>query len=83
MAGILFTSYASLRAHHRHGAVMWRVVRQITRHSRRLRSARCWRRMCRHDHWRCSSRFVCVVALQMLLSLKPKPLAQPAWARRR
>ena len=30
MATILFTSVASLRAHHRHGAVIWRVVRQIT-----------------------------------------------------
>ncbi|MDR0379212.1 MAG: sulfite exporter TauE/SafE family protein [Candidatus Accumulibacter sp.] len=30
MATILFTSISSLRAHHRHGAVMWRVVGQIT-----------------------------------------------------
>lgn len=30
MAAILFTSLASLRAHHRHGAVVWRVVRNIT-----------------------------------------------------
>ena len=30
MAGILFTSFASLRAHHRHAAVNWRVVRHIT-----------------------------------------------------
>jgi uncharacterized membrane protein YfcA len=30
MAVILFTSLSSLRAHHRHGAVDWRVVRNIT-----------------------------------------------------
>lgn len=30
IATILFTSFASLRAHHRHGAVLWRVVLQIT-----------------------------------------------------
>jgi uncharacterized membrane protein YfcA len=30
MAAILFTSLSSLRAHHRHGAVNWRVVRNIT-----------------------------------------------------
>jgi uncharacterized membrane protein YfcA len=30
MAVILFTSLSSLRAHHRHGAVIWRVVFQIT-----------------------------------------------------
>ncbi len=30
MAGIVMTSVASLRAHHRHGAVRWDVVRNIT-----------------------------------------------------
>ena len=30
MAAILFTSLSSLRAHHGHGAVNWRVVRNIT-----------------------------------------------------
>jgi uncharacterized protein len=30
MAAILFTSLSSLRQHHRHGAVNWRVVRNIT-----------------------------------------------------
>lgn len=30
MANILFTSLASLRKHHQHGAVNWRVVRNIT-----------------------------------------------------
>lgn len=30
MAAILFTSLSSLRAHHRHGAILWRVVFQIT-----------------------------------------------------
>ncbi|MEO8331278.1 MAG: sulfite exporter TauE/SafE family protein [Gallionella sp.] len=30
MAAILFTSLSSMRQHHRHGAVNWRVVRNIT-----------------------------------------------------
>jgi hypothetical protein len=30
MAAILFTSLASLREHHRHGAVLWQIVGQIT-----------------------------------------------------
>ncbi len=30
MAAIIFTSISSLRAHHRHGAVVWAIVRQIT-----------------------------------------------------
>ncbi len=30
MAGILFTSMSSMRKHHQHGAVNWRVVRHIT-----------------------------------------------------
>src|ERR1035437_2578390 len=30
MANILFTSLASMRKHHQHGAVNWRVVREIT-----------------------------------------------------
>jgi len=30
MATILFTSFASMRKHHQHGAVNWRVVRNIT-----------------------------------------------------
>ena len=30
MAAIVFTSISSLRAHHRHGAVHWNIVRTIT-----------------------------------------------------
>ena len=30
MATILFTSLSSLRAHHQHGAVLWKVFTQIT-----------------------------------------------------
>ena len=30
MANILFTSLASMRKHHQHGAVNWRIVRQLT-----------------------------------------------------
>ena len=75
MAAILFTSLASLRAHHRHGAVLWQVVVQITPGilvgtligtlfagsvpSRPLALF--------------FMAFVCLVAGQMILDLKPKP----------
>lgn len=75
MAGILFTSYASLRAHHRHGAVMWRVVRQITPGI--LGGTALGTLLASHVPARPLAMFfvafVCVVALQMLLNLKPKP----------
>ncbi|MCB1931178.1 sulfite exporter TauE/SafE family protein [Accumulibacter sp.] len=75
MATILFTALASLRAHHDHGAVLWKVVAQITPGillgtvigtlfagsvpSRPLALF--------------FMAFVCLVAVQMILDLKPKP----------
>ena len=74
MATILFTSLASLRAHHQHGAVLWKIVFQITPGillgtllgtffagsvpSRPLALF--------------FTVFVCLVAAQMILNLKPK-----------
>jgi uncharacterized membrane protein YfcA len=57
MAAILFTSLASLRAHHQHGAVLWKVVVQITpgilaRHAARHAVRR---QRAGQDRWRCSS----------------------------
>ena len=75
MATILFTALASLRAHHDHGAVLWKVVAQINPGillgtvigtlfagsvpSRPLALF--------------FMAFVCLVAVQMILDLKPKP----------
>jgi uncharacterized membrane protein YfcA len=74
MAAILFTSLASLLAHHRHGAVLWSVVAQITpgillgtllgtlfASSVPARPLAIF-----------FTAFVCLVALQMTLNLKPK-----------
>ncbi len=74
MATILFTSLSSLRAHHRHAAVLWKIVFQITPGilfgtlvgtvfassvpARPLAVL--------------FTAFVCAVALQMALNLKPK-----------
>lgn len=75
MATILFTALASLRAHHQHGAVLWRVVGQITpgillgtllgtlfASSVPARPLAIF-----------FTAFVCLVAVQMILNLKPKP----------
>lgn len=75
MAAIIFTSLASLRAHHQHGAVLWQVVVQITPGiligtligtlfagsvpSKPLALF--------------FTAFVCLVAVQMIFGLKPKP----------
>jgi len=75
MATILFTSLSSLRAHHRHNAVIWEVVRQMTpailfgtllgtffaaQVSAKLLGI-------------IFSGFTCFVALQLVLNFKPKP----------
>lgn len=75
MAAILFTSVASLRAHHRHGAVLWRVVAEI--------SPGILLGTVLGTFFVASvpakplalffTAFVCLVAIQMILNLKPKP----------
>ena len=88
MAAILFTSLASLRAHHRHGAVMWPVVLQITpgillgTGLGTIFAAQVPAKPLAIFF----TAFVCVVAVQMALNLKPKaarqlpPLARPSQA---
>lgn len=78
MAVILFTSLASLRAHHRHGAVMWPVVLQITpgillgTGLGTIFAAQVPAKPLAIFF----TAFVCVVALQMALNLKPKAARQ-------
>ena len=78
MAAILLTSLASLRTHHQHGAVLWKVVRQTppgillgtelgTPFASRLPA---------RPLALFFTAFVCFVALQMILDLKPNPSRQ-------
>ena len=74
MAAILFTSLASLRAHHRHGAVLWPVVIQLTPGI--LVGTLLGTLFAAHVPARplavFFTAFVCLVAGQMILNLKPK-----------
>ncbi|GHU28463.1 UPF0721 transmembrane protein [Betaproteobacteria bacterium] len=74
MAIILFTSLASLRAHHRHGAVLWPVVFQITPGI--LLGTLLGALIASHIPTRplavFFALFVCFTATQMILNLKPK-----------
>lgn len=78
MAAIIFTSVASLRAHHRHGAVLWRVVGAITpgiflgTALGTVLAAQIPSRPLALFF----TAFVCLVAVQMGLNLKPKPSRQ-------
>ena len=75
MAAILFIALASLRAHHTHGAVRWRIVAQITPGILlgtllgTLFAASVPARPLAVFF----TGFVCLVAVQMILNLKPKP----------
>ena len=78
MATILLTSLSSLRTHHQHGAVLWKVVRQITPGillgtvlGTLLASQVPARPLAVFF-----TVFVCFVALQMILNIKPKPTRQ-------
>ncbi|WP_303787348.1 sulfite exporter TauE/SafE family protein [Azovibrio restrictus] len=75
MAAILFTSVASVRAHHRHGAVLWPIVARITpgillgtlvgtELASRVPSA--WLAVL-------FTAFIFYVAVQMIVGFKPKP----------
>jgi uncharacterized membrane protein YfcA len=74
MATILFTSLSSLRAHHRHGAVIWRVVFQITPGI--IGGTLLGTLLASHVPARplaiFFALFVCFIAAQMILNLKPK-----------
>ncbi len=78
MAAILFTSISSLREHHRHGAVMWPVVRDITPGI--LIGTALGTVLARQVSTRALAiffaAFVLFVAAQMMFNLKPKPSRQ-------
>ena len=78
MAAIVFTSIASLRAHHRHGAVQWPIVRRIapgillgTFLGAQLASVIPTRPLAIFF-----TVFMSYVAFQMLANIKPKPARQ-------
>lgn len=75
MGTILFTSIASLRAHHKHGAVLWKVFYQITPGILlgTLAGSLLAAKIPTKPLALFFTAFVCFVALQMALNLKPKP----------
>ncbi len=75
IATILFTSFSSLRAHHQHGAVLWKVVMQITPGILfgTLLGTLFASNIPAKPLALFFTVFVCCVALQMVLNLKPKP----------
>lgn len=74
MATILFTSISSLRAHHRHGAVLWPVVVTITPGilCGTLLGTLIVARVPAQPLAVFFAFFVCFVAVQMLFNVKPK-----------
>lgn len=75
MASIIFTAIASIRTHHSHGAILWDVVKTITPGillgtglGTLFASSVPARPLAVFFTF-----FVCFVALQMALNLKPKP----------
>lgn len=74
MATILFTSLSSLRTHHQHGAVLWRIVFQIAPGILfgTLLGTLFASRIPAKPLAVFFTIFVCFVALQMSLNLKPK-----------
>ena len=75
MATILFTALASLRVHHRHGAVLWPVVAQITPGILlgTLLGTLFAASVPARPLALFFTGFVCLIALQMILDVKPKP----------
>jgi len=78
MATILFTSLSSLRAHHGHRAVLWRVVGQITPGILlgTLLGTLCAAQVPAKPLGIVFTVFICLAALQMLANFKPKPSRQ-------
>lgn len=78
MAAILFSALAGLRAHHRHGAVIWSVVRDITPGI--LLGTALGTLVARHIPTRALALifavFVVFLAAQMIFNLKPAPTRQ-------
>ena len=75
MATILFTSLSSLRAHHKHDAVLWPVVYQITPGILfgTAVGTLCASNIPARPLAVFFTVFVCFVAVQMVMNFKPKP----------
>jgi len=75
MATIVFTSISSLRAHHKHGAVLWPVVKAIAPGIvvGTLLGAQIASRVPTRPLAIFFSVFMAYVAVQMILNVKPKP----------
>ena len=75
MASIIITAISSLRAHHRHGAVLWPVVKTITPGilAGTFGAAFIASQASSHALAIFFACFMAYVALQMLLNVKPKP----------
>jgi uncharacterized membrane protein YfcA len=75
MATIIFTSISSLRAHHKHGAVIWKVVRDITPGIvvGTLAGAQFAAQVPTKPLAIFFAVFITYVAVQMILNVKPKP----------
>ncbi len=75
LAAIIFTSISSLRAHHRHGAVIWPIVRAIAPGIvvGTLAGAQVAAKVPTRPLAIFFAIFIGYVAVQMLLNIKPKP----------
>jgi uncharacterized membrane protein YfcA len=75
MAAIVFTSISSLRAHHKHGAVIWPIVRTIAPGIvvGTLLGAQVASRVPTRPLAIFFAVFIGYVAIQMILNVKPKP----------
>jgi uncharacterized protein len=75
MATIIFTSISSLRAHHKHGAVLWKVVRDVAPGIvvGTLAGAHFAAQVPTKPLAVFFALFITYVAVQMILNVKPKP----------
>jgi len=78
MATIVFTSISSFRAHHKHGAVIWSIVRDIAPGIvvGTLLAAQVAARVPTRPLAIFFAAFISYVAVQMILNVKPKPSRQ-------
>jgi len=78
MCSIIFTSVSSLRAHHRHGAVIWSIVRRIAPGIviGTLIGAQVAGRLPTRPLAIFFAAFIGYVAVQMMLNIRPKPSRQ-------
>lgn len=82
MAGIFFTSLSSIRTHHQHGAVVWPIVFRITPGILLGTLVGTWLASLVPAKALAGifTAFICYVAVQMILNVKPKPHREmPGW----